>query len=162
MWQLFIYPLAKSWFYLWRAVALKKKWKHDFYPFDVCLMGAMTVIRTTFSRIRCFSLHTVLLLARPTYLPAACHYSECHSSEGHSAQFHSTVLNNGLQTAEWFSIVPQSVILNLIILSVIFSSIVMLYRVPFTLLWRTRVVRFKSNLLLSSQMYNMLSLHKYN
>ncbi len=30
------------------------------------------------------------------------------------------------------------------------------------ILWRTRVVWFKSNLLLSSQMYNMLSLHKYN
>ncbi len=29
-------------------------------------------------------------------------------------------------------------------------------------LWQTRVVRFKSNLLLSSQMYNMSSLHKYN
>ncbi len=31
-----------------------------------------------------------------------------------------------------------------------------------TFLWETRVVQFKSNLLLSSQMYNMLSLHKYN
>jgi len=29
-------------------------------------------------------------------------------------------------------------------------------------LWETRIVQFKSNLLLRSQMYNMLSLHKYN
>jgi len=28
--------------------------------------------------------------------------------------------------------------------------------------WRTRVVWFKSNWLRSSQMYNKLSLHKYN
>ena len=30
------------------------------------------------------------------------------------------------------------------------------------ILWETRVVWFRSNLLLSSQMYNMLSLHKSN
>ncbi len=30
------------------------------------------------------------------------------------------------------------------------------------IIWETRVGWFKSNLLQSSQMYNMLSLHKYN